>query len=130
MNAKPELLVGRLEEISESDLADLCEATETAILDGGGFGWLKPPGRTVLERYWQGVLLVPERELFVARLDGVIAGSAQLVRAPRNNEAGTGNRCSATSGNRGPSSKMRMSSPLSTARRCTNPPRRTRASPR
>lgn len=87
MNAKPELLVGRLEEISELDLADLCEATETAILDGGGFGWLKPPGRTVLERYWQGVLLVPERELFVARLDGVIAGSAQLVRAPRNNEA-------------------------------------------
>ena len=33
------------------------------------------------------MLLVPERELFVARLDGVIVGSAQLVRPPRNNEA-------------------------------------------
>ena len=33
------------------------------------------------------MLLVPERELFVARLDGVIVGSAHLVRPPRNNEA-------------------------------------------
>ncbi len=30
---------------------------------------------------------MPERMLFVARLDGVIVGSAQLVRPPRNNEA-------------------------------------------
>ena len=33
------------------------------------------------------MLLVPERELFVARLDGAIVGSAHLVRPPRNNEA-------------------------------------------
>jgi ribosomal protein S18 acetylase RimI-like enzyme len=33
------------------------------------------------------VLLVPERALFVGRLDGVVVGSAQLVRPPRNNEA-------------------------------------------
>jgi ribosomal protein S18 acetylase RimI-like enzyme len=33
------------------------------------------------------VLLVPERRLFVARLDGTICGSAQLSRPPRNNEA-------------------------------------------
>ena len=33
------------------------------------------------------MLLVPERRLVVGRLDGVIAGSAQLSRAPRNNEA-------------------------------------------
>jgi hypothetical protein len=33
------------------------------------------------------VLLVPERELFVARLDGTVVGSAHLVRPPRNNEA-------------------------------------------
>jgi len=31
--------------------------------------------------------LVPERRLFVARLDGTICGSAQLMRPPRNNEA-------------------------------------------
>jgi RimJ/RimL family protein N-acetyltransferase len=40
-----------------------------------------------LERYFRGLLLVPERELFVARLDGTLVGSAQLVRPPRNNEA-------------------------------------------
>ena len=79
--------VGRIEEISDIDLADLCDATEAAIIDGGGFGWLVPPSRRVLERYWKGVLLVPQRSLFVARLNGAIVGSAQLVRPPRNNEA-------------------------------------------
>ncbi len=83
----PVVTVERLEALESADLADLCDATETAILDGGGFGWLVPPPREVLERYWQGVLLVPERALFVGRLDGTIAGSAQLVRAARNNEA-------------------------------------------
>jgi RimJ/RimL family protein N-acetyltransferase len=33
------------------------------------------------------MLLVTERRLVVGRLDGVICGSAQLSRAPRNNEA-------------------------------------------
>ena len=40
-----------------------------------------------LETYFRGVLLVPERELFLARLDGLVVGSAHLVRPPRNNEA-------------------------------------------
>ena len=31
--------------------------------------------------------MVPERELFVPRLNGTIVGSAHLVRPPRNNEA-------------------------------------------
>jgi ribosomal protein S18 acetylase RimI-like enzyme len=79
--------IERLTEFKGTDLADLCDAAETAIVDGGGFGWLKPPPREVMERYWKGVLMVPERELLVARLDGVIAGSAQLVKPPRNNEA-------------------------------------------
>src|SRR5579884_13123 len=81
------IAVERLTQFSGTDLDDLCEATESAILEGGGFGWLKPPPRQVLENYWKGVLLVPERRLVVGRLDGVIAGSAQLSRAPRNNEA-------------------------------------------
>jgi RimJ/RimL family protein N-acetyltransferase len=81
------LAIERLTQYSGTDLDDLCEATEAAIDEGGGFGWLKPPPRQVLENYWKGVLLVPERRLVVGRLDGVIAGSAQLSRAPRNNEA-------------------------------------------
>jgi len=40
-----------------------------------------------MERYWRGVLLVPERILIVGRLDGTIGGSAQLILPPRNNEA-------------------------------------------
>src|SRR5207247_11280869 len=79
--------VEHLTQYSGTDLDDLCEATESAIVEGGGFGWLTPPARQVLENYWKGVLLVPERRLVVGRLDGVVAGSAQLSRAPRNTAA-------------------------------------------
>lgn len=81
------LSVERVETLSDHDMAELCEATDAAIIDGGGFGWVEPQGRTALERHFRGVLLVPERELFIARLDGMVVGSAQLVRPPRNNEA-------------------------------------------
>ncbi|MBU0725655.1 MAG: GNAT family N-acetyltransferase [Alphaproteobacteria bacterium] len=77
----------RLEEFSGTDLEDLCDASEGAIIEGGGFGWLTPPPRQVLESYWRGVLLVPERHLFVGRLDRAIAAAAQLIRPARNNEA-------------------------------------------
>lgn len=85
--SKAELFVERISEFGEDDLHALCEATHAAIIDGGGFGWINPPGRRALESYFRGVLLVPERELFVARLNGTIVGSAHLVRPPRNNEA-------------------------------------------
>ncbi len=83
----PTLAVEHATELHDDDLSALCEATNAAILDGGGFGWVSPPGQQALERYFRGVMLVPERELFVARADGIITGSAQLVRQPRNNEA-------------------------------------------
>jgi len=73
--------------LTDADMAELCEATDAAIIEGGGFGWVEPQGRAALERHFRGVLLVPERELFVARLDGHVVGSALLVRPPRNNEA-------------------------------------------
>ncbi len=79
--------VERAETLEEDDLAALCEAADAAILDGGGFGWVRSPGRMALQSYFQGVLLVPERQLFVGRLEGTIVGCAQLVRPPRNNEA-------------------------------------------
>jgi ribosomal protein S18 acetylase RimI-like enzyme len=81
------LAVERATDLDADDLGALCEAADAAIIEGGGFGWVTPPGRVAMERYFNGVLLVPERELFVGRLDGVIVGSAQLVRPPRNNEA-------------------------------------------
>jgi ribosomal protein S18 acetylase RimI-like enzyme len=85
--AKAKLTVDRVTSFDEEDLLALCEATDAAIIDGGGFGWLSPPGRHIIESYFKGLLLVPERELYVGRADGVIVGSTQLVRPPRSNEA-------------------------------------------
>ena len=84
---EPIPMIERVTEFTDDDLHALCEATHAAILDGGGFGWVSTPDRRTLENYYRGVLLVPERELFVARLNGTIYGSAHLVRPPRNNEA-------------------------------------------
>lgn len=75
------------ETLSDEDMNALCEATHAAIIEGGGFGWINPPGRQTLESYYRGVILVPERTLLLARLDDTVVGSAQLVRPPRNNEA-------------------------------------------
>ncbi|MCR9071016.1 MAG: GNAT family N-acetyltransferase [Alphaproteobacteria bacterium] len=86
-SSRPTTVVERITALSAGDLNDLCDAAEAAIIDGGGFGWLTPPPRETLEAYWRGTLLIPERDLFVGRLDGVIAGSCQLHRPPRNNEA-------------------------------------------
>ncbi len=84
---RPRVLVEPLAEATPDDLNALCEAANAAIIDGGGFGWVTPPEIGVLASYFRGVMLVPERELFVGRLDGTIVASAQLVLPPRNNEA-------------------------------------------
>ncbi len=83
----PKIKIDHLTEIGPVDMSDLCEATESAIKEGGGFGWVKAPEHETLERYWQGVILVPHRDLFVGRIDGTIAGGVQLIRQPHNNEA-------------------------------------------
>ena len=83
----PELLVERVTALSPGDMNDLCDATDAAIEGGGGFGWVHLPSRDILERHWNGVLAMPSRMLFVARLDGVICGTCQLIKPPKNNEA-------------------------------------------
>ncbi len=83
----PSPKVERLAQFTSGDLNDLCDATFTAIDSGGGFGWVNKPDRAHLERYWEGVLAMPARILFVARLDNVICGGGQLVKPPVNNEA-------------------------------------------
>jgi ribosomal protein S18 acetylase RimI-like enzyme len=83
----PVVSVEQVDSLSDPDLVELCDSAEVAILDGGGFGWVSPPPREAMERYWRGVLVVPERLLMIGRLDGRIGGSAQLVKVPRNNEA-------------------------------------------
>lgn len=71
----------------ETDVQALAEAVTAAVLDGGGFGWVKPPAAKGVEQYYRGVPLVPEQELIVGRMDGVIYGAAQLQKPSRNNEA-------------------------------------------
>ncbi len=87
--AAPEPILGVevVTRFEPGDLHDICDAAESAIDAGGGFGWLRAPERNALENYWKGVLVVPERILIVARIDGTICGAAQLVRPPPNNEA-------------------------------------------
>ncbi len=87
MAKPPDIDVGPATELSVADLDSLCEATELAIREGGGFGWVDIPERRTLEAFWRGALVIPERTLFLGRLDGVVAGTAQLIRPARNNEA-------------------------------------------
>lgn len=83
----PSIAVEVVETLSSADLEELCDAAETAIAGGGGFGWLTLPPRETMQAFWRGALVIPERRLFLARLDGVVAGSAQLVKPPPSNEA-------------------------------------------
>jgi GNAT superfamily N-acetyltransferase len=87
----PLTTIERLEEFKGSDIDDLCEALEDTMEDGLGFSigfkQLITPSREKLENYWKGTLLVPERELYVGRLDGVIAASIQLIKPAPSNQA-------------------------------------------
>lgn len=84
---KPVVTIEEVTELNAADMNDLCDATDAAIQSGGGFGWVDVPAREVLERFWRGVTLIPDRKLFVGRLDGVIGGTGQLIFMPSNNEA-------------------------------------------
>jgi ribosomal protein S18 acetylase RimI-like enzyme len=84
----PEVSIELIEDqLSLSDLNDLCDATDAAIDAGGGFGWVELPARDILERYWQGVVTMPARKLIIGRLDGVICGTEQITMPPNNNQA-------------------------------------------
>jgi len=91
MNSKPKqkikIKTDLLYSVNSVDLADLCNITEQAIVVGGGFGWLKPPPRKILNKYWNGIVLIQNRKLIVGRLNNVIAGALQLMFHAANNEA-------------------------------------------
>jgi len=76
-----------LKSITSIDLADLCNITEQAIKAGGGFGWINPPPRETLNKYWKGLVVVQNRILIVGRLNNAIAGALQLSLQAPNNEA-------------------------------------------
>ena len=83
--------VEKITKFKNTDLDDLCDATESTITDDAlsfsiGLKRSEPLVRERLENYWKGVLLVPERELIVGRLDGVITSSIQLMKPTPNNQ--------------------------------------------
>ena len=78
LKEKINISVDSLKNLSEVDLADLCNITEQAINAGGGFGWLRVPTREVLNEYWRKITEDKLSYLIVGRLKGVIAGTLQL----------------------------------------------------
>ncbi|MGR4000589.1 MAG: GNAT family N-acetyltransferase [Alphaproteobacteria bacterium] len=81
------LLTEEVRDLLDLDMDDLIAAARDAIAHDGGFGWLRPPTYNVMRQYWRGVLLIPERRLFVSRLDDTICGSVQLHFSSAQNEA-------------------------------------------
>jgi ribosomal protein S18 acetylase RimI-like enzyme len=84
--AAPITKVEVINQLHEEDLNNLCAATELAIQDGIGFNWISPPDREILERYWKGVMMIDERLLIGAWLDGVLCGAIQLVKPSKSKE--------------------------------------------
>lgn len=87
----PEILVEKISSFKGTDVTDLCDATESTLSDDAlsfsiGLGRIDSQVRDKLESYWRGVVLVPERQLIIGRLDGVIASSIQLVKPAPNNQ--------------------------------------------
>ena len=87
-NQGPRLSVDEVVSLDNVDILELSEATRLAILTHEGFNWIAPPPEKTLESFWKGVITIPERTLIIARMDGQIAGCCQMVRPPKNNEAG------------------------------------------
>jgi ribosomal protein S18 acetylase RimI-like enzyme len=88
---KASIKIERITEFKNTDLSDLCDATEATILDTTssfniGLKRSEPLVRERMEAYWKGVSLVKERHLIVGRLDGVIAASTQLIMPNPNNQ--------------------------------------------
>jgi ribosomal protein S18 acetylase RimI-like enzyme len=84
--------IEKVSSLSEVDLHDLCEATEATLGDNSlsfsiGLDRHGINDRERLEAYWKGVLMVPERVLFIGRLDSAIASSIQLVKPGSNQQA-------------------------------------------
>ena len=79
--------VKKIKDFERGELEELTSATMNAIQEGIGFGWVKKPAKNKIIEYWKGVILVPNRWLFVGKYKGVISGSIQVVTFSSTNEA-------------------------------------------
>lgn len=86
----PQIEIVVIQSLTDMELSDLCDATQDTIKDSSsgftiGFTRQQSPLREQLQAYWRGVLIVPERQLIIGKLDKVVAASIQLVSpAPSN----------------------------------------------
>lgn len=70
--------------LTSAELDELCHAALSTMNDSKGFfiGFKRNCDGDIkyyLEKYFAGVLLIPERALYIAKFDNLIAGSIQLV---------------------------------------------------
>ena len=79
--------VKKISSFDKGELEELTSATMDAIQEGIGFGWIKKPAKSKVIDYSKGVMLVPNRWLFVGKYKGVISGSVQVVTLSSTNEA-------------------------------------------
>ena len=79
--------VKKIEKFEKGELEELTSATMNAIEEGIGFGWITKPPKNKVKEYWKGVLLVPNRWLFIGKYKGVVSGSIQVVTFSSTNEA-------------------------------------------
>ncbi len=79
--------VEKREKFLKGELEELTTATMDAIKEGIGFGWVTLPPRNKVKDYWQGVLLVPNRDLFIGKYKEIVSGSIQVVTFSSTNEA-------------------------------------------
>ena len=79
--------VKKIKDFEKGELDELTSATMDAFQEGIGFGWIEKPAKKKVIEYWRGVILVPNRWLFVGKYKGVISGSIQVVTLSSTNEA-------------------------------------------
>lgn len=72
---------------NEDELHSLCETLEASIIEGYHCKWTTPPPRHLIENHFKGVLLVPEKLLLIARLDGNIVGICEINTPPKQEDS-------------------------------------------
>ena len=81
---KVEISISKIDKFSSKDIYELCEAAEQTMQSSKsfniGFHKLKLPSKFQLEAYFNGITMMPHREIFVAKYDSIIAGSIQLSK--------------------------------------------------
>ncbi|WP_346771183.1 GNAT family N-acetyltransferase [Commensalibacter oyaizuii] len=83
-NLLPKIQVEQITNLdNEDDLHSVSETLEAAILAGYHCKWIKPPPRHFIESYFKGAFLVPEKKIFVSRMDGNIVGICEVNFPPK-----------------------------------------------